>query len=119
MPACAYSDANAPATTWACEADISWCGNTRSLPPPWTSNGTPRYSMAMAAHSTCQPGRPGPNGLSHDGSPGRAFSHTSGSSGSFLPGRSGSPPRSANRSRIAGSGSRDTEPNAGSVRTEK
>ena len=26
----------------------------------------------MAEHSMCQPGRPGPQGLSHDGSPGLA-----------------------------------------------
>ena len=30
----------------------------------------PRYFMLMAEHSMCQPGRPGPQGLSHDGSPG-------------------------------------------------
>ena len=43
----------------------------------------------------CQPGRPGPNGLSHAGSPGRSARHSRQSSGSFLPSRSGSPPRSA------------------------
>ena len=49
----------------------------------------------MAAHSTCQPGRPGPNSDGQDGSPGRCPSHTNGSIGSFLPGRDGSPPFSA------------------------
>ena len=42
-------------------------GSARSLPPPWMSISAPRCSSAMAAHSTCQPGRPGPNGASHDG----------------------------------------------------
>ena len=51
--------------------------------------------MAIAAHSTCQPGRPGPNEEAQDGSPGRAASQTRASSGSFFPGRAGSPPRSA------------------------
>ena len=52
---------------------------------------------AIAAHSTCQPGRPGPNGDGQLGSPGRSASHSSASSWSLLPARSGSPPRSANR----------------------
>ena len=43
----------------------------------------------MAAHSTCQPGRPGPKSDGQDGSPGRCPTHTSGSTGSFLPGRDG------------------------------
>ena len=33
----------------------------------------------------CQPGRPGPSGESHDGSPGRAASHSRQSRASFLP----------------------------------
>ena len=50
----------------------------------------------MVAHSMCQPGRPGPRSPpSQAGSPSRAPRHSSGSSGSRLPGRSGSPPRSA------------------------
>ena len=76
---------------------------------------TPRYSVAIAAHSTCQPGLPGPKPDGHEGSPGRAASHTSGSSGSFFPGRSGSPPRSANSSVISAGPSRDTAPNRGSA----
>ena len=42
-----------------------------------------------------KPGRPGPNEEDQDGSPGRAASQTRASSGSFFPGRAGSPPRSA------------------------
>src|SRR5688572_16837032 len=58
MPAWAYARANrAPRATCASDAHISWCGKTRSLPPPWTSNVDPRCSRAMAVHSTCQPGR--------------------------------------------------------------
>ncbi len=55
-----------------------------------------------------EPGRPGR-------SPGRAASQTSASSGSFLPGRPGSPPRSANSSSISPRSSPDTEPNASSA----
>src|ERR1700735_1654305 len=87
----------------------------RSEPPAWTSNETPRYLVAMAAHSTCQPGRPGPKSDDQDGSPGRAVSQTMGSSGSFLPGRPGSPPRSADSSAIVSGSSPDTEPNEGSA----
>ena len=57
----------AAAATRACEPLISWCGNTRSLPPACTSKDGPRYSAAIAEHSTCQPGRPGPNRDSQDG----------------------------------------------------
>ena len=64
--------------TRACDALISWCGKIRSEPPAWTSNTSPRYAVAIAAHSTCQPGRPGPNREAQDGSPGRAASQTSG-----------------------------------------
>src|SRR5206468_12995796 len=50
-----------------CAISHSWWGKTRSSPPPWTSNVEPRYSIAMAEHSMCQPGRPSPQGLGHDG----------------------------------------------------
>ena len=75
--------------------------------------------MAIAAHSTCQPGRPGPNEEAQDGSPGRAASQTRASSGSFFPGRAGSPPRSAKSTAIVAGSSRDTEPNSGSDAREK
>ena len=37
--------------------------------------------MLMAEHSMCQPGRPGPQGLSHAGSPGLAPFHRAKSPG--------------------------------------
>ena len=40
--------------------------------------------MAIAEHSMCQPGRPGPHGLSHDGSPGFAAFQSAKSRGSRL-----------------------------------
>ena len=49
----------------------------------------------MAVHSMCHPGRPAPSADSQLGSPARAWRQTRQSSGAFLPGRSGSPPRSA------------------------
>ena len=56
------------ASDWAISS--SWCGKTRSTPPVWTSNEGPRWAMLIAEHSMCQPGRPGPIAVSHDGSPG-------------------------------------------------
>src|SRR5215813_1111397 len=43
-------------SAWA--ISFSWCGKIRSSPPPWKSKLSPRYCMAMAEHSICQPGRP-------------------------------------------------------------
>ncbi len=37
--------------------------------------------MLMAEHSMCHPGRPGPQGLSHDGSPGLDRFHSAKSPG--------------------------------------
>ena len=45
-------------------------GKMRSCPPPWISKVSPRYLRLIAEHSICQPGRPGPQGLSQVGSPG-------------------------------------------------
>ena len=42
---------------WA--ISFSWCGKTRSMPPPWMSNTSPRCCQLIAEHSMCQPGRPG------------------------------------------------------------
>ncbi len=75
--------------------------------------------MEIAAHSTCQPGRPWPNRDAQAGSFGRAPSQTSASSGSFLPGRPGSPPRSADNSSISARSSPDTDPNASSLARAK
>ena len=44
----------------------------------------PRYLVDMAEHSRCQPGRPGPQGVSQDGSPGLAPFHSAKSRGSRL-----------------------------------
>src|SRR3569833_3635532 len=87
MPAWTYVRAwgRSPVATSVWEVFISWCGKTRSEPPPSTSKAMPRLCTEIAAHSTCQPGRPGPNGESQDGSPGRSACHSSASSGSFLP----------------------------------
>src|SRR5919112_3310475 len=51
---------------WA--ISFSWCGKTRSCPPPWISIVSPRYLRDMAEHSICQPGLPFPQGLDHVGS---------------------------------------------------
>jgi hypothetical protein len=60
------------------------CSHTKSLPPPWMSITGPMSFRIMAEHSTCQPGRPGPQGLSHVGSPGFAFFHKTKSAGCFF-----------------------------------
>ena len=62
---CSQYDANGcpAARDWACS--FSWCGNRRSTPPPWMSKAGPRYLPAIAEHSMCHPGRPGPQGLGH------------------------------------------------------
>ena len=52
-------------------------------------------TQSDCGHSMCQPGLPGPNGDGQLGSPGRCARHSSASSSSDLPDRSGSPPRSA------------------------
>ncbi len=58
-------------TAWA--RSFSWCGKRRSWPPPWMSKPSPSRSSDITTHSVCQPGRPGPQGESHVGSPGLAF----------------------------------------------
>ncbi len=68
---------------WA--SSFSWWGNIRSIPPPWMSNVGPRIFMLMAEHSMCHPGRPGPHGLSHAGSPGLAAFHRAKSAAFRLP----------------------------------
>src|SRR3954452_17190964 len=59
---CIQYDANGcpAARDWACS--FSWWGKRRSTPPPWMSKPVPRYFSAIAEHSMCQPGRPGPHG---------------------------------------------------------
>ena len=46
--------------------------------------GRPSVCSIMAEHSMCQPGRPGPNGLSHTGSPGFEGFHSTKSAGFCL-----------------------------------
>ncbi len=55
------------------------------------SNCAPRYFVAIAEHSRCQPGRPLPHGVSQYGSPGLARFHNAKSTGSRLPSTSDSP----------------------------
>ena len=43
-----------------CAISFSWCGKTRSMPPPWMSNVSPSSAPDMAEHSMCQPGPPCP-----------------------------------------------------------
>ena len=54
-----------------CAISFSWCGKTRSMPPPWMSNTSPRCCQLMAEHSMCQPGRPGPRCRRATASPAR------------------------------------------------
>ena len=48
------------------------------------STGKSKTEAAIAEHSMCQPGRPGPNGDSHDGSFSFDFFHKTKSDGDFL-----------------------------------
>ncbi len=59
-------------------------GRSGRWPPPWMSIGRPRTFSIMAEHSMCQPGRPGPQGLSHTGSPGLDGFHSTKSAAFFL-----------------------------------
>src|SRR3990167_2700877 len=68
------------ASLWA--ISFSWCGNSRSLPPPWISNESPKQQVDITEHSICQPGRPSPQGEDQLGSPGLAAFHRTKSSGS-------------------------------------
>ena len=82
--------ASVPVRTWPSEALISWCGNTRSLPPPCTSNAVAEVAPARSPRTR----RASPAGrgrsesaVSQDGSPGRAACQSRQSSGCFFPGR--------------------------------
>lgn len=44
----------------------------------------PQMAEAITEHSMCQPGRPLPQGLSHDGSPGFEDFHSAKSVGDFF-----------------------------------
>ena len=64
IPLCIQIRANGrpAASDWA--ISFSWWGKTRSEPPPWIANEAPSSASAIAEHSMCQPGRPGPQGES-------------------------------------------------------
>ena len=61
-PLCSQYDAKPNPAARDCACSFSWCGNRRSTPPPWMSKAPPRYFSAIAEHSMCHPGRPGPHG---------------------------------------------------------
>src|SRR4051812_23957157 len=85
-PLCSQYFANVlPVTDSLWASSFSWCGNIKSSPPPWMSKVSPRYLIDIAEHSMCQPGRPGPQGDSHVGSPGLAAFHSAKSAGLRLP----------------------------------
>ena len=65
-PLCIQILANGLPTACDCARSFSWCGKTRSSPPPWIQNSGPSVFSAIAEHSMCQPGRPGPQGDAHD-----------------------------------------------------
>jgi hypothetical protein len=45
------------------------CVCVHTTPPPWMSIRSPKSALAIVLHSMCQPGRPGPHGEFHAGSP--------------------------------------------------
>ena len=104
MPPCAYALAKScPGyATWASPADISWCGKTRSEPPPWMSKSLPEV-VVRDRGALDVPARPAAarTGCPTRARPGARSSQSRQSSGSRLPGRSGSPPRSAKISSIS------------------
>ncbi len=92
---CIQNDANGRPTARDWASSFSWCGKRRSSPPPWMSKDGPRYLPAIAEHSMCQPGRPGPQGefqAAVAGSPALVAFHSAKSRGSRLPRSSTSAP---------------------------
>src|SRR5581483_2901476 len=87
IPFCVQMRANSCPSALDCASSFSWWGKTRSSPPPWISNAGPKASSAIAEHSMCQPGRPRPQGESHDvSSPGLFAFQSAKSRGSFFSG---------------------------------
>ena len=86
IPQCSHTRANPlPGSAHRlCARSFSWCGNSRSPPPPWMSNVSPRWRHAIALHSMCHPGRPRPHGLSHPGKSGVLGFHSTKSPASRL-----------------------------------
>ncbi len=67
IPLCIQMRASgSPRPASVCAISFSWCGNTRSEPPPWMSKSSPRICSAIAEHSMCQPGLPRPQGESQE-----------------------------------------------------
>src|SRR5258707_13907692 len=58
-----------------CAISFSWWGNVRASPPACRSKLSPRYFIDITEHSICQPGRPGPMGLSQKASSGLGAFH--------------------------------------------
>ncbi len=98
MPECAHrrEKRRPSATAWA--RSFSWWGNARSSPPPCRSKSSPNRSRAITTHSVCQPGRPGPQGDGHDGSPGLANFQRAKSMGERLPRSASNSTRAPTRS---------------------
>ncbi len=67
MPLCIQISASGtPRAASVCAISFSWWGKTRSMPPPWTAKSGPSSFSDIAEHSMCQPGRPLPQGESHE-----------------------------------------------------
>src|SRR5207245_1634470 len=56
-PLCIHIRANSSPAPRDWASSFSWCGKTRSMPPPWISKTGPRNFSAIAEHSMCHPGR--------------------------------------------------------------
>ena len=92
IPLCVQMRANSWPSARDCASSFSWCGKTRSSPPPWISNTGPNASSAIAEHSMCQPGRPRPHGASQAvSSPGLFAFQSAKSRGSSFSGLGSSP----------------------------
>ena len=117
IPLCIHTFASGlPRPASVCAASFSWCGNTRSMPPPWMSNSRPSSSSAIAEHSMCQPGRPRPHGESQAvSSPSFVAFQSAKSSGSCLR----SAPSTPSPWSIWSTSRRDSAPYASSERTRK
>ena len=66
IPLCIQMRAKGWPAASDCARSFSWCGKTRSSPPPWIQNSGPSSFAAIAEHSMCQPGRPTPHGDSQE-----------------------------------------------------
>lgn len=78
----------------ASSASTAWCGYRRSAPPACRSTPGPNVESTIVAHSACQPGRPGPQGLGQCTSVSSWRRQTAVSSGCSLAGSCGVSPYS-------------------------